>query len=68
MRSSRKVKWIVAIKKEELQALEEKSVWMVEVPPACSHVLKTKRVFKTDTDAGGKIEHYKDRLVACANE
>ena len=53
---------------EELQALEDNGVWLVVVPPNNSHVLHTKWVYKTKTDADGAIERFKARLVACGNE
>ncbi|KAG2790690.1 hypothetical protein PC129_g17557 [Phytophthora cactorum] len=53
---------------EELRALEENGVWVVVVPPVDSHVLHTKWVFKTKTDADGAIERFMARLVACGNE
>lgn len=55
-------KWMVAMA-EELQALEENGVWMVVVPPNKSHVLHTKWVYKTKTDADKNIERSKARLV-----
>ena len=59
--------WTVAIK-EEFDALESNGVWVVVVPSKDSHVLHTKWVFKTKTDADGAIERFKARLVACGNE
>ena len=41
---------------------------MVVVPPNNSHVLHTKWVYKTKTDAGGAIKRFKARLVAYGNE
>ncbi|POM58937.1 Mitochondrial Carrier (MC) Family [Phytophthora palmivora] len=67
MRSVLKDKWEIAMT-EDIKALEENGVWTVVVPRNGSHVLHTKRVFKTKTDADGTIERFKARLVACGNE
>ncbi|CAH0515364.1 unnamed protein product [Peronospora belbahrii] len=67
MRSRQKDKWIIDVK-EELDALYKNGVWVVAVPPKDSHILHTKWVFRTKTDADGAIERYKARLVACGNE
>jgi hypothetical protein len=67
MKSPLKDEWTMAMV-EELKALEENGVWTVELPPVGSHVLHTKWVFKTKTDADGAIERFKARLVACGNE
>ncbi|KAG2849647.1 hypothetical protein PC118_g9195 [Phytophthora cactorum] len=67
IRSRLKKEWLMAIE-EELRALEENGVWVVVVPPVDSHVLHTKWVFKTKTDADGAIERFMARLVACGNE
>uniref|UniRef100_A0AAV1U042 Reverse transcriptase Ty1/copia-type domain-containing protein n=1 Tax=Peronospora matthiolae TaxID=2874970 RepID=A0AAV1U042_9STRA len=67
MKSGQMEKWLTAMS-EELQALEDNGVWLVVVPPNNSHVLHTKWVYKTKTDADGAIERFKARLVACGNE
>lgn len=67
MTSILKKEWTKAMD-EELQALKENDVWTMVVPPTGSHVLDTKWVFKTTTDAAGKIERFRARLVACENE
>ena len=65
MKSEQRKKWLTAMSKG-LQALN--GVWLVVVPPNKSHVLHTKWVYKTKTDADGAIERFKARLVACGNE
>ena len=40
----------------------------VVVPPENAHVLHNKWVFKENTDADGKVELYKARIVACGNK
>ena len=67
MKSEQREKWLVAMS-EELQALEDNGIWLVVVPPNNSHVLYTKWVYKTKTDADGAIERFKARLVACGND
>jgi len=67
MKSPLKDEWTMAMV-EELKALKENGGWTVELPPVGSHVLHTKWVFKTKTDADGAIERFKARLVACGNE
>lgn len=39
--------------REELRALDENSVWTVEVPPTVSYVLRKKGVFNAKIDADG---------------
>ena len=56
---------------EYLQALEDNGVCLVVVPHSAaknSHVLHTKRVYNTETDADGAIERFKAIFVACGNE
>ncbi|KAE8893008.1 hypothetical protein PF005_g12293 [Phytophthora fragariae] len=67
MRSGLKDKRNIEIA-DELKALNENGVGAVEVPPIGSHVLHTKRVFKTKTDADGAVERFKARLVAFKNK
>ena len=67
MKSEQREKWLTAMS-EELQALEDNGVWLAVVPPNKSHVLHTKWVYETKTDADGAIEQFKARLVACGNE
>eukprot|EP00644_Phytophthora_capsici_P018852 jgi/Phyca11/132500/e_gw1.174.10.1 len=49
-------------------ALEANGVWRVVRKPRKEKLLHTKWVFKTKLDAGGGIERFKARLVACGNE
>ena len=67
LRSCHKEKWTGAIE-EEFDALVSNGVWVVVVPPKDSHVLHTKWVFKTKTDADGAIERFKSRLVDYGKE
>ena len=67
MRSKLKDKWQVAMS-EELQAIKENDVWVVVNHHRKSHVLHTKWVFKTKTNADGSIGCFKTRLVACGSE
>ena len=67
MRSQLKDKWQIEMS-EELQALKDNDVWVVVEPPHKSHVLHTKWIFKTKTNASRAIELFKARLVACGNK
>ena len=53
--SIHKAEWDTAMD-EEMRALDENGVWVVVFPPGDSHVLPTKWVFKTKTDADAGIE------------
>ena len=61
LRSCHNDMWTVATK-EEFDALESNGVWVVVVPPKDSHILHTKWVFKTKTDADGAINVLKPGL------
>lgn len=67
MKSEQRENWQIAMS-EVLQALEDSGVWLVVVPPKNCHLLHTKWVYKTKTDADGANERFKARLVACGNE
>ncbi|OWY93993.1 putative mitochondrial protein [Phytophthora megakarya] len=67
MRSKHKDQWIEAMN-EELSALEENGFWKVVRLLWGAHVLYTKWVYKTKTDAHGDLERRKARVVACGNE
>ncbi len=51
----------------ELETLRNNCTWMAVQKPACAQPLRSKWVFKTKRDAGGGIERFKARLVACGN-
>ena len=67
LRSFHMNQWAVVIK-EEFDAIGSNGVWVVVVPPKNSHVLHTKWVFKSNTDADGAIERFKSRLVDYGKE
>ncbi|CAI7780341.1 unnamed protein product [Closterium sp. NIES-54] len=48
----------------ELKSIKESGTWeLVELPEGCT-AITSKRLFKIKSDADGKIERYKFRLVA----
>ena len=55
--------WLDTMKKE-MNSLEENDVWELVELPAGRKPVGSKWVFKTKTNADGKIERYKARLVA----
>ncbi len=61
--SSERDKWVGAMKKE-MKSLRDNDVWdLVELPEGQTAV-GIKWVFKTKTDADGRVERHKARLVA----
>ena len=66
-RSSNRDDWEQAMR-EEIAALESNGTWVVTPRPSTGTLLHTKWVYKTKTDASGKVERFKARLVACGNE
>ena len=67
MKTPEAEKWQEAIN-EELKTLRADKTWVAVPKPANVRALHSKWVFKTKTDAQGKVERYKARLVACGNE
>ena len=67
MRSDKRDGWTKAMK-EEIAALQDNDVWKVVKRKPGINALHTKWVYKTKTDAQGKLERLKARLVACGNE
>ncbi|CAI7889623.1 unnamed protein product [Closterium sp. NIES-53] len=63
LESSDAEEWKMAIQ-SELKSIEENGMWeLVERPEGCK-AITSKWLFKTKSDADGKIERYKSRLVA----
>ena len=67
MRSVIRDGWVKAME-EEVEALQNNKVWQVVKRAPGLNALHIKWVFKTKTDAQGKVERLKARLVACGNE
>ena len=65
--SNKRDGWVKAME-EEVESLQKNKVWKVVKRAPGSNALHTKWVFKTKTDAQGKITRLKARLVACGNE
>lgn len=63
MNSREKDQWIGAMQKE-MDSLQENNVWELTELPEGRQLVGSKWVFKTKTDADGKVERYKARLVA----
>ncbi|CAI7895211.1 unnamed protein product [Closterium sp. NIES-54] len=63
LESSDAEEWKKAME-SELKSIEENGTWeLVELPEGCN-AITSKWLFKIKSDADGKIEHYKSRLVA----
>ena len=63
MSSSEKNHWLKAMEKE-MESLDGNDVWELVELPEGQNPVGSKWVFKTKTNADGKIERYKARLVA----
>ncbi|CAI7837777.1 unnamed protein product [Closterium sp. NIES-53] len=63
LESSDAEEWKKAME-SELKSIEENGTWeLVELPEGCK-AITSKWLFKIKSDADGKIEHHKSRLVA----
>uniref|UniRef100_A0AAV1V3X7 Reverse transcriptase Ty1/copia-type domain-containing protein n=2 Tax=Peronospora matthiolae TaxID=2874970 RepID=A0AAV1V3X7_9STRA len=63
MRGGKRDGWMKAMR-EEIAALQSNDVWTIVKRAPGTHVLRTKWVYKTKTDAQGNLERLKARLVA----
>ncbi|GKD57781.1 retrotransposon protein, putative, ty1-copia subclass [Tanacetum coccineum] len=56
-------KWLVAMN-EKMQSMNDNKVWKLIVLPPNAKVVKSKWIYKKNTDMDGKVYIYKARLVA----
>lgn len=63
LKSEQKSKWKKAME-AEMKSLNDNEVWELVPLPEHRKLIDSKWVFKIKTDADGKVERYKARLVA----